>query len=171
MTPLYEKSIFLGIRFFKKIQTPEQLLAFPIQDLEKTFFSVGFYKKKAQVLREVASFLIEHHSGLVPNNLADLRAIPGVGLKTANLVLGLAFGLPAICVDVHVHKICNQLGWVATDNPDQTEHALCQILPQDLWIEWNRQLVLVGQNGCLSSKGCGKECKVLEFGILKERPV
>ena len=87
-----------------------------------------------------------------------------MGLKTANLVLGLAFGIPAICVDVHVHRICNQLGWVETQTPEQTEYELRQFLPQDLWIDWNRQLVLVGQNDCLARRGCGQECRVRKVG-------
>lgn len=175
--------------FFQHVQTPEQLLAVPLQDLEKTFFSVGFYKTKAATLRAVAQALIEKHGGIVPCDAASLMALPGVGLKTANLVLGLAFDIPAICVDVHVHKISNALGWVTTKTPEQTEAALRAFLPKDLWIDWNTQLVLIGQNGCLSRRGpalrpvrhsslgakagslgevgCGQVCNVAKVGRVR----
>lgn len=156
------------LKLFEKARTPAAILAVPLFDLEQMLFSVGFYKVKASVLHEVAQVLIERHGGLVPQDLKALKALPGVGLKTANLVLGLAFGVPAICVDVHVHRISNDLGWVQTTTPEQTEAALRQLLPQDLWIEWNRQLVLVGQNGCLSRKGCGYVCRVRELGLVKD---
>lgn len=152
------------LKLFECAQTPEQLLAIPVQELERTLFSVGFYKAKTAVLRAVARELIEKHGGRVPDDLVALRSLPGVGLKTANLVIGLAFDIPAICVDVHVHRISNMLGWVNTKTPEQTEAALREVLPQGLWIDWNQQLVMVGQNGCFSKRGCGRPCRVRELG-------
>jgi len=157
----------LCLKFFENVQTPEQLLAVPLQDLEQTFFSVGFYRAKAAALRAVSHALIEKHEGKVPSDEASLMALPGVGLKTASLVLAMAFDIPAICVDVHVHKISNFLGWVTTKTPEQTEAALRAFLPKDLWIDWNTLLVTIGQNGCFSSRGCGGTCRVFELGCVR----
>jgi endonuclease-3 len=161
---------------FERVKTPEQLLAIPEQELEQILFSVGFYKTKAATLRAVCQALIERHGALsaiahgatveiVPRDAASLVALPGVGPKTANLVLAVAFDIPALCVDVHVHKISNALGWVATKTPEQTEAALRTFLPQDLWLDWNTQLVTVGQNGCFSLRGCGQPCRVRDLGL------
>lgn len=149
------------LKFFEKVSTPEQLRVIPQEELERVFFSVGFYKTKAQVLREVSVALCERFGGSVPQTEAELLRLPGVGRKTANLVLSMAFEVPAICVDVHVHRLANALGWVATKTPEETELALQKMVPQDLWGEVNRQLVLLGQNGCLGKKKSGHVCPLL----------
>lgn len=151
---------------FSRVSTPQQLVDLPLLELEKTLFSVGFYKVKALTLKIVANELIRKHTGQVPWSMAALLSLPGVGRKTANLVLGMAFDVPAICVDVHVHRISNQLGWVTTATPEETESSLQRVLPKDLWIEWNRQMVLVGQNGCARPGGCGRACLVLQKGSI-----
>ena len=154
------------LELFSRVSTPQQLVAFPLAELEKTLFSVGFYKIKALTLKNVANELVQKYAGHVPESMEGLLSLPGVGRKTANLVMGLAFDVPAICVDVHVHRISNQLGWVTTATPEETEFALQSVLPKDLWIEWNRQMVLVGQNGCARPGGCGRACLVLQKGFI-----
>ena len=120
----------------------------PRKQLEKIIYPIGFYQKKAQVVHDVSRELIERFNGKVPNEHKALMSIKGVGLKTANLVLGMAFNIPAICVDIHVHRISNRLGIVKTNTPEETEAALKKIIPQNLWIEWNTLLVMWGQNIC-----------------------
>ena len=113
-----------------------------------TIYPAGFYNTKAAQLREIGKVLREQHRGEVPCDEEALLALPGVGRKTANLVLGLGFGIPAICVDTHVHRISNRLGLVATTAPEQTERSLNEVLPTDLWIPINDLLVTFGQNRC-----------------------
>ncbi|MBU1008345.1 endonuclease III [Candidatus Dependentiae bacterium] len=133
---------------FKKAQTPQELLAIPRAKLEKIIFKSGFYKNKSKVLHEVSTTIHEKYGDTVPRSLDRLLKIRGVGRKTANLVLGLAYNIPAICVDTHVHRISNRLGLVATRTPEATERALEKILPKKHWIEWNTLLVIWGQNKC-----------------------
>ena len=109
---------------------------------------MGFYKNKAKHLKKIAAILIEKYDSQVPDNQEALLSLPGVGRKTANLVLNLGFGIPAICVDTHVHRVSNRFGWVTTKTPEQTEFALMEILPEKYWIEINELLVKFGQNIC-----------------------
>jgi endonuclease III len=134
---------------FNKIRTPQELLALPVADLEQIIYKTGYYKVKAQVLINLSHLLISKYQGKVPRILEELMSIKGVGIKTANLVLGLAFNEPAICVDTHVHRISNRLGVIKTKTPEQTEEALRKVLPRDYWIEWNKQLVMFGQTQCV----------------------
>jgi endonuclease-3 len=92
---------------------------------------------------------LERFSGIVPSTLKELLTLPGVGLKTANLVLAEGFQIPALCVDTHVHRISNRLGIVHTKTPEETETALRAVLPPEYWIEWSRLLVMWGQNMCV----------------------
>ena len=111
-------------------------------------YPAGFYNTKAAQLREIGRILRDEHRGAVPSDEEALLALPGVGRKTANLVLGLGFGIPAICVDTHVHRISNRLGLVTTKTPERTERTLHGVLPTDLWIPINDLLVTFGQNRC-----------------------
>ena len=126
-----------------------------------------------KTLKNVCKVLIDRFEGKVPATEEELLSIKGVGRKTANLVLGLAFGKPAICVDIHVHRISNRLGLVKTKTPEETEMALQKILPKKYWIEWNKLLVIWGQNVCLpispkcSSCAVRNQCK--RIGITKSR--
>ncbi len=131
---------------FKHARTPQELVAIPIPLLEKIIHSIGTYKRKARILHEASAYLIEQYGGKVPSDEAALLAIPGVGRKTANLVRGVAFDIPAICVDVHVHRIANELGLVHTKTPEQTEEALKKIVPKKDWILINELFVKLGQN-------------------------
>lgn len=135
-------------RLFDLADTPEQLAELDEDRIAQAIYPAGFYNTKAKQLREIASILRNDFAGEVPSGEENLLALPGVGRKTTNLVLGLGFGIPAICVDTHVHRISNRLGLVTTKTPEQTEMGLMKVLPQDLWIVINDLLVTFGQNRC-----------------------
>lgn len=128
--------------------TPEDMEKIDEETLEKAIYPVGFYKNKASQIIELSKTLVEKYNSKVPNEIDELTKFKGVGRKTANLVLTKGFNLPAICVDVHVHRIFNRLGYVETKTPDETEFALRKILPQKYWIQINTYLVTLGQNIC-----------------------
>lgn len=140
------KTLVVVRELFKKVHTPEQLLKLPLAELERMIYSIGFYKQKAKTLRSVSADLIKRFNGQVPSNEEQLLSIKGVGRKTANLVLSMAYDIPAVCVDVHVHKIANLLGFVHTKTPEQTEQELRQLLPKKWWTGVNHVLVQLGQN-------------------------
>jgi endonuclease-3 len=135
-------------RLFALADNPETLATLEPAAIADAIFPAGFYNTKAKQLRAIAEILRVDYDGSVPANEGALLALPGVGRKTANLVLGLGFGIPAICVDTHVHRISNRLGLVSTATPEQTEYALQKVLPGDLWIPINDLLVTFGQNRC-----------------------
>jgi endonuclease III len=113
--------------------------------LEKTIYPVGFYKTKAKHLHNLAEKLLKNFKGVVPQTREELITLPGVGRKTANLVLNRAFKIPSIAVDTHVHKISNLLGWVHTKTPEKTEVELIKILPKKYWSDINRLFVSIGR--------------------------
>jgi endonuclease-3 len=116
--------------------------------IARLIYPACFYRTKGRVLRRMAKTLLDRHEGRVPSNLDDLLALHGVGRKTANLVVTLGFGKPGICVDTHVHRITNRLGFVQTKTPDETEAALRAKLPRRFWIPINDWLVVFGQRQC-----------------------
>jgi endonuclease III len=135
-------------RLFAAADTPAAMLALDEARIAELIYPVGFYRTKAKSIRQICALLLERHGGQVPADLDALLALPGVGRKTANLVLTMGFGLPGICVDTHVHRICNRWGYVRTKDPDKTELALREVLPQEYWIPINGLLVTLGQNIC-----------------------
>jgi len=135
-------------RLYRLVNTPSELAALDEEAIANAIYPAGFYNTKAGQLRKIGAILVTDHGGEVPRDEAALLELPGVGRKTANLVLGLGFGIPAICVDTHVHRISNRLGLVSTKTPDATEKALRPVLPKDLWIDINDLLVTFGQNQC-----------------------
>ncbi|MDH4317698.1 MAG: exodeoxyribonuclease III [Desulfobulbaceae bacterium] len=135
-------------RLFKRAADPISLAALSREELEKIIFPVGFYHNKAKYLAQLPGVLMERFNGEVPGRMEDLLTLPGVGRKTANLVLALAFKVPAICVDTHVHRIMNIWGYVTTTMPLQTEMALREKLPQKYWLTINGILVAFGQHTC-----------------------
>ena len=135
-------------RLFAVAATPRAVAALPESRIAKLIFPAGFYRTKARQIREIARRVAVEHDGRVPAGREALLGLPGVGRKTANLVLGLGFGVPAICVDTHVHRIANRLGLVRTRTPEQTEHALEEVLPERYWIDINDLLVTFGQQVC-----------------------
>lgn len=135
-------------RLFSKADTPTKMLQLRERDIAKLIFPAGFYRTKARRILEISRTLMNGYAGRVPDTLEELLKLKGVGRKTANLVLTVAYGKPGICVDTHVHRISNRLGWVKTKTPEQTEMALREILPKRYWIPINDWLVTFGQNIC-----------------------
>lgn len=132
-------------RLFRKAPTLEKLGRLKTQSIQKLIYPVGFYKTKAGQLKRLAGIISTKFAGKIPESRKDLMKLPGVGRKTANLVLNRAFGKPAIAVDTHVHKISNLLGWVKTQSPELTEIELMKILPKKYWTDINRYFVSIGQ--------------------------
>ena len=132
-------------RLFKKAKNFTGLNRLSEGEIAKLIYPVGFYKTKAKHLKKLARMVLEKFDGKVPMTRSDLVSLPGVGRKTANLVLNRAFGKPAIAVDTHVHRISNLLGWVDTKTPEKTEAALNRVLPKEYWSEINKLFVSVGR--------------------------
>jgi len=135
-------------RLFSLARSPEEMLQLPEAAIIKAIYPVGFYRRKAGTIHHICRELINHHHARVPDTLEELLALKGVGRKTANLVVSLGYGRPAICVDTHVHRISNRLGYVATKTPEQTEQALRSKLPAPCWRDYNTLLVAFGQQIC-----------------------
>lgn len=135
-------------RLLRRAPTPRKLKTLGVEEIERMIFPAGFYHTKARRLRELARTLDEEHGGRVPDTLEGLLALTGVGRKTANLVLTMGFGKPGICVDTHVHRISNRLGFVRTRTPEQTEMVLRDRLPRRWWIPINDILVAWGRTVC-----------------------
>ena len=132
-------------RLFKKAPSINKLKNLGTEELKNLIYPVGFYKTKAKHLKKLAEIIVIRLKGKIPSTREGLMLLPGVGRKTANLVLNRAFGIPAIAVDTHVHKISNMLGWVRTKTPEQTELELIKILPKKYWSEINRLFVSIGR--------------------------
>ena len=152
---------------------PADLAALPETTIAEAIYPAGFYNTKARQLRAIGQIISDRHHGDVPGSEEELLDLPGVGRKTANLVLGLGFGTPAICVDTHVHRISNRLWLVATASPDSTERALENVLPRDLWIPINDLLVTFGQNRCHPTSpkctGCPLDDLCPRVGVTRHR--
>ncbi len=156
-------------RLFKVADNPKSMLKLIPGGIQKLIYPVGFYRNKSKVILGLSRKILEEYSGKTPDSLEELLKLNGVGRKTANLVLGLGFGIPAICVDTHVHRISNRLGWVKTKTPEETEYALREIIPRREWIKLNTTLVTFGQNLCLPVSPFCSRCKV--NGICKKKGV
>lgn len=135
-------------RLFDIASTPEEMLRLDASKIAEIIYPVAFYRVKAKRIREICRNLLENHNGRVPGRLEELLGFKGVGRKTANLVLTLGFRKLGICVDTHVHRISNRLGFVRSKTPEQTEFALRKILPKKYWISYNDYLVAFGQTLC-----------------------
>lgn len=136
-------------RLFALADTPVALASLGEEQIAAAIYPVGFYRVKARQVREIARILVEKYGGSVPADIDELLKLKGVGRKTANLVVTLGFGTPGICVDTHVHRICNRLGYVTTKRPDDTERILRGKLPHQYWLRINDILVTFGQNQCV----------------------
>jgi len=135
-------------QLFERADTPQGILALPRETLREIIRPVGFYNNKTDTIRKICQQLLDQYGGQVPDELDELLKLPGVGRKTANLVVIAGYNKPGICVDTHVHRISNRFGYVKTKNADKTEMALRKTLPPDLWMDINRLLVSLGQNIC-----------------------
>jgi endonuclease III len=147
-------------RLFALADTPEAMGRLRPARIERAIFPVGFYRTKARVLLGVCRDLVERFGGKVPDRIDQLLTLNGVGRKTANLVVTQAFNKPGICVDTHVHRISNRLGYVETRTPEETEAALRAKLPRRYWIGYNDLLVAFGQNICQPVSPRCSECPV-----------
>ena len=150
-------------RLFSLAASPEQIVDLSLSEIEKAIFPVGFYRTKAKNIREVSRILTDEYGGRVPEDMERLLALPGVGRKTANLVVILAFGGLGICVDTHVHRITNRWGYVKTKTPDETEMRLREILPVKYWTRINDYLVPYGQNICVPVSPFCSRCRLTEY--------
>jgi endonuclease-3 len=147
-------------RLFELASTPEEMLKVPLGEIARTIYPVGFYRVKAKTIHHVCKELIERFDSRVPDNLDDLLSIKGVGRKTANLVVSMAYGKDAICVDTHVHRISNRLGYVRTKTPDETELALRRKLPRRHWIIYNTVMVAFGRKTCKPVSPLCSQCPI-----------
>ena len=160
-------------RLFKQAPTLNKMAVLSESQIEKLIYPVGFSKTKAKHIKATTSLLLTEHNGRVPDTMDTLLTLPGVGRKTANLVLGEAFKKQAICVDTHVHRISNLLGLLKTKTPHETEQALAEVLPKKHWILYNTYLVAHGQTVCRPTSPKCSECQIGEFcrrvGVTRSR--
>jgi endonuclease-3 len=147
----------------EKALGPKELILLGEAETARLAYPAGFYRTKAANLQKIAAILLEKYNGQVPADMDALLALPGVGRKTANLVLTEAFDMDGICVDIHVHRISNRLGWVKTKDPLATEMALREELPRKYWKSINRLLVLYGQNVCRPLSPFCSVCAISEY--------
>lgn len=150
-------------RLFAQAPNPERLSQLSETEIANLIYPVGFYRVKSKNIKKIASLIIEKYSGKVPGTLDELVQLPGVGRKTANLVLGIAYNIESITVDTHVHRISNRIGIVQTKIPRETEQDLQKVLPKKYWISYNTILVAYGQIICRPiSPKCSK-CKISNY--------
>ena len=144
-------------KLFERAKTPEEILKLTCKDIEKLIYPVGFYRRKAYTIKKISEIILSEYQGKVPDKLEELLSLPGVGRKTANLVITLGFNKEGICVDTHVHRISNRFGYVKTRNPYETEMKLRKKLPREWWTKYNDILVAFGQTIC---KPVGPKCNI-----------
>ena len=150
-------------RLFALANNPNDMLTLKPKDIEKAIYPAGFYRNKARTILEISRQLVEKYNSQVPDDIDELLKMKGVGRKTANLVVTLGYGRPGICVDTHVHRISNRLGYISTKTPEQTEKALRRKLPLKYWMEYNKLLVLFGQHICLPVSPKCSQCPINPF--------
>ena len=151
------------LRMLELGRTPEDFAKCDVKVLEKAIYPVGFYANKARQIVELSKTLVVEYNSQVPKSIEEMTKFKGVGRKTANLVMSEGFNEPAICVDVHVHRIFNRLGYIKTKTPEETEFALREKLPVKHWIDINSLLVTHGQNVCKPIKPMCEVCPIKEF--------
>lgn len=160
-------------RLFALAHTPAGLLNLSRRKIERAIYPVGFYRTKAKAIHGICRRLLEVHGGKVPQSIDELITLPGVGRKTANLVVTVGYQKPGICVDIHVHRISNRWGYVKTRTPEETEQALRARLPKRYWITFNDLLVPYGQNLCQPVSPFCSRCPLIAYcdrvGVTKSR--
>ncbi len=150
-------------KLFSEISTPKELSNLSEDKIQELIYPVGFYKSKSSYLKETSKILVEKYNSKVPNSMKELLKLKGVGRKTANLVLTEAFDKDGMCVDTHVHRISNRFGLIDTDNPEESEFKLREVLPKKYWGDFNYHLVALGQTICRPiSPKCDK-CPIYEY--------
>lgn len=160
-------------RLFRLAKTPRTMAKLPAAKIEQAIYPVGFYKTKAKNIVKICRIIISEYNGRVPDDIDTLLKLPGVGRKTANLVVTLGYNKPGICVDTHVHRITNRWGYVQTKTPEKTEAALRAKLPEGYWMIINDLLVTYGQNICKPISPFCSQCKIYRYcgrvGVNKSR--
>lgn len=160
-------------RLFKRAPDVLSLSRMTEEKIIELIYPAGFYRIKAKNLKKIAQLLLQEYKGTVPDNIDDLMKLPGVGRKTANLVLGIAFNIATITVDTHVHRISNRIGIIKTKTPLETEQDLMEILPQKHWISFNTYLVAHGQKICNPISPWCSRCKIIslcrQVGVTRRR--
>lgn len=163
----------VSARLFREASTARAILQLGEKKVRELIYPVGFYRTKAKNIIGICEKLIDEYGEKVPDSLDELLKFRGVGRKTANLVVSLGYGKPAICVDIHVHRISNRWGYVDTENPYETEMILRKKLPRRHWIEYNSLLVAFGQRICRPVSPICSACPVAGYcprvGVLKSR--
>ena len=149
-------------RLYALADQPATMLAVPLKKIERAIYPVGFYRTKARSIHAICRRLLDVYGGTVPDSVEELVTLSGVGRKTANLVVTVAYGKPGICVDIHVHRISNRWGYVKTKTPEDTEQALRRKLPAQHWITFNDLLVPYGQHLCQPVSPFCSKCKLIE---------
>jgi len=158
-----EVTALASARIFARAETPEEMAVLPADEISQLIYPAGFYHTKAEQIALLSRRLVEEYGGIVPDDIDELLRFKGVGRKTANLVVTLGFSKPGICVDTHVHRICNRLGYIVSKNPDETEKLLRLKLPPKYWIEINDLLVAFGQNHCHPVSPRCSSCKLSDI--------
>ncbi len=160
-------------RLFTLAAHPASMVKVPLRRIERAIYPVGFYRTKAKQIREICRRLLSQFGGRVPDSIEALLTLPGVGRKTANLVVTVGYNKPGICVDTHVHRISNRWGYVRTKTPEHTEEALRRKLPLRYWITYNDLLVPFGQNLCQPVSPFCSRCMIRKYcdrvGVLRSR--
>ena len=146
---------------FERYPTPQDYAESDIAELEALIRPTGFFRNKAKSIKGMAAAIVEKHGGEVPPDLEAMVKLPGVGRKTANVVLGDAFGVPGITVDTHVRRLSQRLGLTKNDDPVKIEFDLMEIIPKDRWIAFSHQMILHGRNLCKARKPQCGECPLL----------
>jgi endonuclease III len=148
---------------FKQYRTAQDWAGIPLPTLERLIHSTGFFRAKARSLNGMARALVERHRGEVPKTLDDLVDLPGVGRKTANVVLGNAFGIPALAVDTHVFRVSQRLGLARADDPEEIHDQLCEVMPRPRWTQASHLLILHGRRVCFARKPACPTCPVVSL--------
>lgn len=160
-------------RLFTMANSINELKKLSAQKIAKLIYPAGFYNNKSKQIKNIAEIISSKYNGVVPDNIDDLLDLPGVGRKTANLVLSLAYKKDTICVDTHVHRISNRIGWVKTKTPEQTEFALMDLIPVKFWRDINEYLVSYGQVICKPVSPLCSKCELnnicRKVNVLKSR--
>ena len=153
---------------FAQAPKVEDLNQMPLASLETIIKSCGLYKTKAKNLKETARLILEVHGGEVPNTIEELITLPGVGRKTANVVVSNAFGIPAIAVDTHVFRVSNRIGLVHEKNVEDTEDALMKVVPKDQWTKTHHTIIFHGRRVCKARKPDCEHCRLAEICLAKQ---
>ena len=143
---------------FKKYKTPEDFLNLPVEELEKEIYSTGFYRAKAKNIKGAAKKVLEEHNGEVPGSMEELVKLPGVGRKTANVILGHIFNKPGVVVDTHVKRITNLLGFTQSKDPDKIEIEVEKYIPKEERLKFSHWMIYLGRNTCIARRPKCHEC-------------